>query len=555
MSLDAALQKIDRLFVRYDNHSPGCAVGIVKDGELIFKKGYGMANLEYTIPNTSKTVFCIASMSKQFTGMCIALLEEEGSLSLDDDIREYIPEFPYYGSPITIGNLVYHTSGIRDYLVLVHSVLGMVESDFLTEEELLDLLTHQKGLNCNPGEKWSYSNSNYFLLSIIVKRITGESLGEYAERAIFKPLGMKNTHFCENHSKIIRNRAVGYSVYQIRNCSSKLYNKKGSDAFYINTSTSELTGDDGVWSTVEDLLLWDQNFYNNQLGQKRQNLITRVITSGKLNDGSTTEYGFGLGLTEYKNRKYIGHYGSICGYSASMYRLQDEQFSLIYLSNTNTVGPLSYMHKIMDIFTDEKTQYSQRPVVSLHVPTSELLKKTGLYQNLETASIWRVYYDRKKLMVEENNSLIFGIVPVGKETFRATNPDLDVLCRFELKDGEISQVYVKRGTDELVFSPFLKEPLAPEQLKEYTGEYCCDELKTSFEIFTENEKLCMQNKNRHRCALNLLYEPTIQDHFMCYDPSVGLVIITFLRDNGKVRAFVFRDYDGDNREKLEFIKK
>jgi len=277
-------EEMDDLFREYSGEdSPGCVIGIIRKGEMVFKKGYGMANLEYNIPITSESTFCIASNSKQFTGMCIALLEEEGQLNVNDNIRKYIPEFPHYENEVTISNLLYHTSGIFDYYI--HFLENCIYNDngIITEDEAFNFIISQENLSFKPGEKFSYSNSNYVLLSLIINRITRRSLGEYADERIFKVLGMNNTFFREVASKIINNRAVGYCTSPLRNSESKYFtiHTKSNDNYFINMPNMEITGDDGVWTTINDLYLWDQNFYDNKLGGG-QGLIKRVLTKRAL---------------------------------------------------------------------------------------------------------------------------------------------------------------------------------------------------------------------------------------------------------------------------------
>jgi len=203
--------KVDELFTVWDTpDSPGCALGIIKDGKLIYKRGYGMANLEHNIPISATTVLRIGSTSKQFTAMSIALLAEQGKISLDDDIRKCLSEMPEYESPITIRHLIHHTSGIRDYLELME-LAGRRDDDYYTDDEAIDMLARQKELNFKPGDEFLYSNSGYFLLSAIAKRASGKSLREFAQENIFKPLSMNNTHFHDDHTMIVKNRAAGYS--------------------------------------------------------------------------------------------------------------------------------------------------------------------------------------------------------------------------------------------------------------------------------------------------------------------------------------------------------
>jgi len=206
---DKKIDAVDKLFSQWDKKdTPGCALAIVKDGKIIYKQGYGLANLELNVPITPQSVFYIGSVSKQFVTMCIAILDKQGKLSLDGDIRKYVPELPDYGPPITVRHLIYHTSGLRDYLTL----LGIAGIDFGTyhEDDVVELIAQQKELNFAPGKEYLYSNSGYFLLAVIVERASGKSLRKFAEQNIFKPLGMKNSHFHDDYRILIKNRASGY---------------------------------------------------------------------------------------------------------------------------------------------------------------------------------------------------------------------------------------------------------------------------------------------------------------------------------------------------------
>jgi len=208
---DEKTVKVDELFAKWDSTvSPGAALAIIKDGEIIYKRGYGMVNLEHNIPITTTSVFRIGSTSKQFTASCIAILSLQGKISLDDDIRKYVPELPRYERPITIRHLVHHTSGIRDYLTLAE-IAALMDDHFYTPEDSVELLGRQKKLNFLPGEEHIYSNSGYFLMGVIVERESGKSLNDFAQEHIFKPLGMKDTHFHDDHTMVVKKRADGYS--------------------------------------------------------------------------------------------------------------------------------------------------------------------------------------------------------------------------------------------------------------------------------------------------------------------------------------------------------
>jgi len=319
---DALAAGVDKLFAEWDKpDSPGCAVAVIKDGQTIYKRGYGMANLDHGVPISTKSVFNIASVSKQFTAMSIALLAKQGKLSLDDDIRKYLPELPQYQNPITIRNLVYQTSGIRDYPHLMQAA-GIRFQD-ASDEDVLKMLTRQQDINFKTGDEYLYSNSNYFLLAQIVKRASGKSLREFAEEYVFKPLGMAHTGFQADNKAVIKNRATGYS-------------SREGGPFSVETPNSYHVGDGGLFTTIDDLVLWDQNFYADKLSGD-SGLIQQLLNPGTLNNGRKTEYAFGIVLETYKGLKGFGHGGAYDGFNASMIRFPAQRFSVICLCNLTNI--------------------------------------------------------------------------------------------------------------------------------------------------------------------------------------------------------------------------
>jgi len=274
---DAQQEKTDALFAQWNKpDSPGCALAVIKDGQVVYKRGYGSANLDYDIPISSRTVFNIASTSKQFTAISIALLARQGKLTLDDDIRKYLPEMPQYSAPVSIRRLLNHTSGVREYSHLMQ--LSGIRFQDATVDEIYKIIARQKELNFKPGDEYLYSNSGYFLLARIVQKVSGKSLRAFAEENIFKPLGMSSTRFRDDHSEVIKNRAAGYSSRQ-------------GGGFAVESTTSDSVGDGGLLTTIDDLILWDRLF-----DQKTPNdfadVIREALTRGTLNNGEKIDYGF-----------------------------------------------------------------------------------------------------------------------------------------------------------------------------------------------------------------------------------------------------------------------
>lgn len=300
---------VDSIFAEWDKtETPGASLGIIQDGKLIYAKGYGLANMEYDIPNSPTSVFRIGSTSKQFTAACIVLLGQQGKLSLNATLDSFFPDFPEYAKTITVQHLLNHTSGIRDYLQLAF-LSGLGDDDFYTDATLMKWLVNQEDLNFSPGEEFIYSNSGYWLLGQIVQKVSGETMAEYAEKNIFKPLGMTHTHFHNDHTAIVRNRASGYYPKQ-------------EGGYQISMTTLDMIGDGGIFSTIEDLKKWDDAYYSSDI--LNQNFWNTMTTQGTLNNGEQIDYGAGLFMGDHNGLKTISHGGAFVGFRAEMIRFPEQ---------------------------------------------------------------------------------------------------------------------------------------------------------------------------------------------------------------------------------------
>ncbi|HWC95328.1 MAG TPA: serine hydrolase domain-containing protein [Candidatus Sulfopaludibacter sp.] len=341
---DPAPSNIDAIFAAFNKPgSPGCALGVFRGGKIIYSKGFGLANVELDVPITPATVFDIGSTSKQFTAASILLLEKEGKLSLDDDIRKYLPELADYSGPgggkVTILNLLNHTSGIRDYLTLF-SMAGISFDGVTTDDTALALLARQKALNFVPGSDFLYSNSGYFLLSIIVKRVAGVNLRQYAQQHIFTPLDMTHTEFRDDHRELIPKRALAYSVTP--------------SGFRLNVSYFEQLGDGGVHTTVEDLLKWDENFYTAAVGGKQ--FLAEIQERATLSNGKTLEYAKGLSHSKSRGLALVSHAGAWGGYRAELVRFPEQHFSIACLCNVGSANPSSLAKQVSDLYLKDLMQ-------------------------------------------------------------------------------------------------------------------------------------------------------------------------------------------------------
>jgi CubicO group peptidase (beta-lactamase class C family) len=327
---------IDSIFAEWDSPvSPGCAVGVSRAGDLVFSDAWGSANLESGEPLTPGRVFYLASVSKQFTATAVALLALDGTLSLDDDVRTWIPELPDYGAPVTLRHLLTHTSGLRDYLTLM-SLAGLSLEEAHTPDEILALIARQRALNFPPGERYLYSNTGYFLIPVVVERVTGRTIREFMEDRIFGPLGMAHTLFFDDHRETIPNRALSYGT--------------GVDGIVERTFLDRFdqVGSGGVLSTVEDLARWDANFYTGAVGGEP--LLDLLHTRGVLISGDTIDYALGLTLGEYHGLPTVEHGGSMMGFRTNLLRFPDQQLAVITLCNLGGIDPALLARQVADLY-------------------------------------------------------------------------------------------------------------------------------------------------------------------------------------------------------------
>ncbi len=473
--MDLRLQKVDELFASYDKTtSPGCSLAIIQDGEILYTRGYGMANLEHSIPNQPWTRFYLASMSKQFTAFCIALLEEEGKLNLDDDIRKWLPEIPQYQTPITVQHLVHHTSGLRDYLGLSF-MAGHPMDDLITEPETLELLSRQKELNFNPGDEYLYSNTGYILMSMIVARASGKSFRQYANEMIFQPLGMKHTHVHDNHLEMVPQRATGYSPARA--------------SYHLSVPNFDMVGDGGIYSCVLDLYKWDQNFYHNKLGKGRPELIERVLSTLKLNDGSDNHYAFGLMVEQYKGLLEVNHGGAYGGYRTEMIRFPEQHFSVIVLGNHAGFRSADMAHQVADLFLAEHYQAASPAVetqtTAAEQPAPDLQAFTGLFYCDNSGISLETTLQDGRLTAQVNQDFSAPLRSTGPQSFETDGGPLPMQLIF---DGDHLELVLGVGKP-MNFKKLAVQPLNAAMLESLCGIFTSEELDAHCRIELKDGKL------------------------------------------------------------------
>lgn len=525
--------KVDAIFAAYDKPgSPGCELGVIRNGELIYTHGYGMANLEYDIPISSHTVFYVGSVSKQFTAANILLLAQQGKLSLDDPVQKYVPELPAYSHPITIAELIHHTSGLRDYYGLM-SLAGIDMDDVLTQEQALWFITHQKHLNFEPGEEYLYSNSGYFLEGIVVKRATGKSLADFAQENVFGPLGMKDTHYHNDHTMIVPQRASGYAP------------KPGGNGFRLSTSYSELIGAGGVMTTIEDLLLWDRNFYSGKVGG--MDLIQQMTKTATLNSGEKLKYASGLEVDTYRGLPRVSHGGAFAGYRAELMRFPEQRFSVGCLCNLATTNPTQLATHVADLylageFKTPATDESKATPVQLS--DAELNGKAGLYRDAHTGTVWKITVRDAKLRMGQGDDG-FELTPLDAAHFHPAPFGDTTQIVFDTATGGKPrfQMVFEDGKPETYVSVDAVSP-TKAQLAVYAGDYYSEEVEATWHIAVNGEKLSVQINHSPPVPL----EATFRDAF--FGP-VGPM--EFSRDaQGHVDAFAVR---GGRVRNFRFVRK
>jgi len=500
--LDTVTQdRIDALFASFTAPgSPGCAVGVMRGGQLVHGRGYGLANLEHGIPITPTTTFYIASVSKQFTAMAVALLANEGKLDLDADIHDYLPFVPDFGHRITAKHLLYHTSGLRSDIFLLIAA-GYRMEDIITQEDLLRLVCRQRELDFLPGEEFSYCGTGYALLTEIVASVGGVPFAEYCWEQIFAPLGMSSTRFETDPLALISERAGTYFPV-------------GEGEYKRTILTTGLVGGTGIYTTIDDLALWDANFYTGNVGG--DSVLSMMQTPGTLNSGKELRYAFGLAIDSHRGRKVLSHAGAGSGVNCYMMRLPDERLTVAILGNSNAVRGPTLARSVADVLLNIEGEHAaaasasgRRQVIDL--ADAGLESRAGRYFNPTTGALI-------ELPLRDGKLTLYGY-ELSAETedafFIPEHPEATV--RFREAHGT-THATVDIGEGPTTYDRITPVVPASQELAEYAGTYYSPEVDTTWTIELDGDRLVV---HRARQGISALV-PLCKDVFT--DPWAGALL-------------------------------
>ena len=402
--------EVDALFAAWDRpESPGCAVAVVRGGEILLARGYGSANLEYDVPITPATIFHVASVSKQFTAFGIAMLAEQGKLSLNDDIRQYLPEVPDFGPTITIEQLIHHTSGLRDQWDLL-MLAGWRMDDVITKQQILKMVERQRELNFPPGTRHLYCNTGYTLLAVIIERVGKKPFPEWMKEHVFEPLGMASTFFYDDHERVVKGRAYSYKLVAGMDYKKAVLN-------YANAGATSL------FTTVLDLTRWMSHLTKPRIGGA--SVRDQMLECGVLKDGQTLDYAFGLQVDSHRGLRRIGHSGGDAGYRSYLGVFPDQDLGVVVLSNLASFDPYGKAMQVAELFLADDLEEAERErrapapnrPAPFHLDPGLLDGYAGRYHSPELETDYVVVITTGELVMTHQRHDDVALRPIEKDRF------------------------------------------------------------------------------------------------------------------------------------------
>ncbi len=486
--------RVDSIFAEWNaSGRPGASVAVLKDGEIVLERGYGSAQLEYEIPITPSTVFHVASVTKQFTAAGIVLLAQRGALSLEDDIRAHLPELPDLGRPVTVRQLIHHTSGIRDQWELL-TMAGWRMDDVITKEHILRMMGRQRELNFEPGSEHLYSNMGYTLLAEIVERVGAKPFPAWMKDNVFDPLGMSRTHLHDDHQHVVRDRAYSYG--------------RGGDGEWRNAVLSYANaGATSLFTTAGDLARWLRNYETGQVGGP--GFATQMRERGVLNNGDTIPYAFAIVRGQQRGRTTWSHGGADAGFRSIVLHIPEARLGVVVLSNEASFNPGRLAAAVADVYLGGTPPVVQQAPASptaaaVVVPPRLLDAYAGLYDVMNLGPVRLVR--RGTTLAAEVRGETVELAAESDSTFRAVGPALRI--RVTRANDEVSGILLLAGGQELRGTRLRAPPLTPADLERYAGSYYSPELDTVYRIVVEEGRLVARHQRNRDIPLTVT-EPDV----------------------------------------------
>jgi CubicO group peptidase (beta-lactamase class C family) len=521
---DSIRVAVNRVFAQWSaTDGPGCAVAVARNNQLVHQNGFGMANLETGTPITPASVFHLASVSKQFTAAAILMLAREGKLSLDDDIGKHLPELPDYGHRITIRHLLNHTSGLRDQWDLLAMARGRFEENRITESDVLEIVARQKALNFAPGAEYVYSNTGYTLAGVIVRRVSGKSLRDFADERLFRPLGMTQTQFQDDYTRVIQNRAAAYA-------------RRPTGRWHVSLPNYDTYGATSLFSTVGDLLKWQANFDKLTVGDSA--FFREMTQLPVLTNGDTSAYGLGLATERHRGAPVIAHSGGDAGYRTWLGRFAEPKLDVVVLCNASTSNPVALGRQVAEVFMPKELVSADAPMPPrVNLSTDQLRSFAGVYVHTITGSpTFITLRGRDTLIAGVTNGPV--LIPIGERRFRVTGQPVELEF---LADGAMRQhilAWPKRAPSEFKRSTIAKPTLG--ELKAYEGSYESEELGATFKVTARDSTLVLSRRWANDVVLRPGYTDAFGGPYMVnFTRTAGGVVNGMMVSSGRVRRVRF----------------
>lgn len=518
--IDSVFQDLNRM------DGPGCTVAVFEGGELAFANGYGMANLEYGISLQPRSVFHVASISKQFTAFAVELLVSDGLVSWDDPIQKYVPEIPEYDHPVTLRHLVHHTSGVRDQWRLLIMAGWRWEADLVTQENAIEIMSRQTALNFDPGDEYLYSNSGFTLLAAVVERVTDTTLKEFAAERIFGPLGMSSTHFHDDHQTIVPDRAYGYRY-------------AGDEGWKISIPDFAIVGASSLFTTVEDMARWDRNLRDHTIGDDA--LYARFFDRGILSNGDTLSYAHGIAVERYRGQNTVGHGGADAGYRTNYVRFPELDVGIVSFCNFSRANPGLYVRQVADIILEDRLEPAPEedeedvPAVDTERWAETFRALVGFYRDPRTDTPIHIWMHEGAARITRGIGRAGGgvlVFPEGEDMFALLpGPDrMTVVSR----DGRPTHLQIDGRRYES-----LGGPASDVDAAEYLGSYRSEELGSEYriELGEDEAVLALVHRTQEPVQLRSAFEDGFWGggNWLTFERDASGRVSGFTWTNGRVR--------------------